>query len=289
MVVEKSGQEIVRWMEEAKRELTSAGVPNPEVDAESLLAAAFGLTRLDLYLHTGPIPESERTILQNWVERRCRREPLQYILGEVSFFGRTFTVNQDVLIPRPETEELIEECLKRVKGPEKILDVGTGSGCIAVTLACEFPEAILIAVDAQESALSVAKKNAAHRGVADRMVFLCGNLMESMAFSSAMDLIVANLPYIPEDALGGLQREVKDFEPLTALDGGKDGLRSIRQLIADAPRLLRPGGLLALEFDHGQEKALRTMLMETGFFDSVQVVKDLAGHYRMVFAERAAK
>jgi release factor glutamine methyltransferase len=280
---------LIRCVEWAEKILVSSDVPNPRYDAEILLASVLELERIDLFLHPRPLKDADQQLFQDRVRRRSRREPLQYILGEAPFYGRSFLVNTDVLIPRPETESLIEECLKRAHRPSWILDVGTGSGCIAVTLACELPEARIIAVDSKVEALSVAKRNAVLHHVSDRIQWVCGDLCSHLDKKSRADLVVANLPYIPELDLHSLQAEVRDHEPMAALHGGKDGLSLIRALTADVPGIMKPGGLLALEFGSGQEEAVRTLIQKTGSFGDVDIVKDLAGRNRMAFASMARK
>ena len=279
-------QDARMWMAWAENLLCSSGVPNPRDDAEAIMASALGMGRLDLYLDPRTLKESERGNFFDLVKRRCSREPLQYILGEVSFYGRSFHVTPDVLIPRPETELLVEACLGRIKSPRRILDVGTGSGCIAVTLACERPEAIVLAVDSEENALSVALSNARRHEVLDRVQILCGDLATAIGSGCRADLIVANLPYIPLPAFDRLQTEVRDFEPESALCGGEDGLLLIRRLIADLPRLLQPAGLIALEIGEDHGEAVQSLFEETRSFGKVEVIQDLSGRNRMAFAVR---
>ncbi|MEK6776594.1 MAG: peptide chain release factor N(5)-glutamine methyltransferase [bacterium] len=279
-------QDALMWMAWAENLFCSSGVPNPRVDAESIMASVLGMDRLALYLDPRTLKESERGIFFGLVKRRCSREPLQYILGEASFYGRSFHVTPDVLIPRPETELLVEACLERIGRPGRIMDVGTGSGCIAVTLACELPEARVLALDAEENALSVALSNARRHGVSERIRMICGDLAAAIRSGCRADLVVANLPYIPAAALDHLQIEVRDFEPVLALQGGEDGLLLIRRLIADLPRLLQPAGLAALEIGEDQGEAVESLFEETHSFGKVEIIKDLSGRNRMAFAVR---
>ncbi len=264
--------------------LCGRGVPNPRHDAEELLSFILRKNRLDLYLTDPVVSEGEETLYRTLLKRRGHREPLQYIVGEVSFFGRTFTVNRDVLIPRPETELLIEEVLERIGAPRRIIDVGTGSGCIAVTLLCEKPDAAALAIDLCREALAVARRNAARHHVADRLLTLRGDLLSSLGDGYRADLIIANLPYVPETTREDLQPEVRDYEPASALFAGPEGLSLIEGMIREAGRVLRSGGLLALEIGAGQGGQVRTFLRNANGFDNIEVVSDLAGLERMVFA-----
>ncbi len=274
----------IAWAEER---LSSSGVPNPKVDAETLAASILQTNRMGLYLNSEPLRAEDRVRFCELIQRRCRREPLQYLLGEVSFYGRNFHVNKDVLIPRPETELLIDQVLERAGQPRKILDIGTGSGCVAVSLACEIPEARILAVDYEWKALIVALKNARCHQVSDRVSLICSDLIPAVRSDYKADVVTANLPYIPKREIKTLQAEVGEFEPWTALCGGEDGLDLIRRLIVHVPNLLGPMGLLALEIGDGQEKAVCTMIEETGSFENVEIIKDLAGRNRMVFAVKA--
>lgn len=276
----------IQWAEGL---FAAAGVPNPRIDAEILLASVLDIRRMDLYLHPGPLRSPDLERFAEWVERRIRREPLQYIIGEAPFFGRSFAVSRDVLIPRPETELLVEQCLKRMRRPRRILDVGTGSGCIAVTLACELPEAEVGGVDCEIHALSVARQNARRHGVSRRTQWVCGDLVHAIRKEYQADLMTANLPYVPDPQISHLQEEVRDFEPLSALSGGENGLRVIQRLVADASRILRPGGLLALEIGDGQGGAVGSLIEATGCFQDVESLRDLAGYTRMVLANKKTR
>lgn len=264
--------------------LGDRGVPNPRHDAEALLSFVLRNNRLDLYLSESVPSEREEALYGSLLRRRGLREPLQYILGEVSFFGRTFSVNRDVLIPRPETELLIEEVLKRIDKPRRIIDVGTGSGCIAVTLLCETPDAAGLAIDLGMEPLVVARRNAVRHHVADRLLTLRGDLLSSLADGYRADLLIANLPYVPETMREELQPEVRDYEPPSALFAGPEGLSRIAEMIGQIGTILRPGGLLALEIGAGQGEPVQILLRNAGVFDNIEVVSDLAGLERMVFA-----
>ncbi len=276
-------QPAAHWLRWGTARLATAGVPHPSVDAEMLLAAVLGLDRTGLYLRQDPLEPKDQASFRKYIARRRRREPLQYILGEAPFYGRLFRVNGDVLIPRPETELLVEEVLKRHPGAGRIVDVGTGGGCIAVTLASECPGAQVVAVDRSQRALQTAHANGSRHGVAERIHWVCADLLAALRDGYRADLIVANLPYVASGELPALQPEVGAYEPWEALDGGSDGLSLIAALCAAAPRMLVRGGLLALEIGDQQASAVRAMARRSGLYDSVDVIRDLAGKDRMVF------
>ena len=225
-----------------KREIES-----PRLNAEHLLAHSLGRKRIELYLDfERPLAETELAPLRELVRRRGQGEPLQHLLGNVEFCGMTFLCDKRALIPRPETEELLE-LLKAELGdrkPKRILDVGTGSGVIALSLAAAFPDAEVYASDVSEDALSLARENAAVLNLSERVRFIESDLFEHI--SERFDLIVANLPYVPETDRPNLSREVLQ-EPSSALFGGTNGEEVIRRLIVTAPPHLAPGGMLALE------------------------------------------
>ncbi len=275
------------WVQWGEARLTEAAVPNPKADAEWLLASALGVGRTDLYLRQDPLgPEETATFCAN-IARRQRREPLQYILGEAAFYGRVFQVQGDVLIPRPETEQLIDQVLQRCPAAMRIVDVGTGSGCLAVTLACECPGARVVAVDRSPEALRIARANGVRHGVSERIAWLCSDLLTPLHPRYRVELIVANLPYVARRERQDLPPEVGAYEPWEALDGGFDGLSLIAALCVSAPRILAAGGLLAVEIGDRQAPAVRRMVRNTGAYDGVEVVRDLAGRDRMVFLTRA--
>lgn len=255
------------------------GVESPRLNAEHLLAAALGKKRLELYLEFDrPLGETDLAPLREKVRRRATGEPLQHLLGTAEFCGRTFRCDGRALIPRPETEELAEKILALPFA--RAADIGTGSGCIALTLAAERPAAALFAVDRSPDALALARENAAALGLDGRVAFLEGDLLAPL--EGAFDLIAANLPYIPSAELPGLQREVQ-HDPALALDGGPDGLALIARLVADAPALLAPGGRLALEIGLGQHEVLIEKLRAHGYHD-IRTDPDHQGINRFLFA-----
>jgi len=251
----------------AESYLAARGVENPRLNAEHLLAHALGLKRMELYLQFDrALGEAERAPLRESVRRRGAREPLQHILATVEFHGRVFTCDARALVPRPETEQLVEIAIEIARArntPARILDIGTGSGVIALTLACELPGSEVQATDISEDALGLAAENAIrHEAAAVR--FSHGDLLPPGG--EVYDLIVANLPYIPSDEIASLAEEVRR-DPLTALDGGADGLDLVRRLIEAAPGRLAPGGALLLEIGRGQAAALEELLASRKFRD----------------------
>ena len=256
--------EVLRGTE---RYLADRGVENPRLNAEHLLAHALGLKRMELYLQFDrPLTEAERAPLRDLVKRRGAREPLQHILGTAEFHGRTFASDKRALIPRPETEQLVELALElaKAKSSPAILDIGTGSGVIALTVALELPSATIHAVDLSPDALALAAENAARHALTERILFQQADLLPTN--DTKFDLIIANLPYIPADEIPSLSPEVR-HDPITALDGGPDGLDLTRRLIDTAPDHLSPGGVLLLEIGAGQADAVNTLLTARKFRD----------------------
>lgn len=269
--------------------LRDHGSSSPRLDAELLAAQALGLRRLDLYLgFDRPLDEAQLGRVRELVRRRARGEPVAYITGEREFFGRPFTVSPAVLVPRPETEILVELALRGAaagaEGREELVlaDIATGSGCIAVTLAAELPQARVVATDASPPAVEVARANARRHGVGDRVDLRVGEWCAAIATGSC-DLVVSNPPYIPSAEVDGLERSVRDHEPRAALDGGSDGLDPYRELLPQLARVLRPGGWAAVEIDH--RAAPPVMALAAAAFGPGAVLHehpDLAGRPRVV-------
>ncbi len=257
---------------------------SPGREALLLVAEALGMRREALLAHPErPVEEADVQRVRQRADRLVAGEPLPYVLGWWEFFGRRFWVTPSVLIPRPETEMLVEEALSVLAArPQAFgLDVGTGSGCIAVTLAAECPELRMVATDVSRRALGVAARNARDHGVAQRVAFVACDL--AGAIGKRFDLICANLPYIPCSRLAGL--DVARHEPLRALDGGADGLSLIGRLVADLPRLLAPAGTALLEIDetHGEDAA---RLAQGAAVGDVEVRQDLSGRDRLLVITR---
>ena len=243
--------------------LAERGIGNGRLDAELLLADLLQLDRVGLYLNFDrPLTAAELADFRERVGRRARREPLQYILGRSEFWSLPFRVGPAVLVPRPDTEVLVEEALARAVPAACILDVGTGSGAIAVALAHELPAARLTAVDISSEALAIAAENARTNGVAERIDFATADL--HVLPEGTFDLVVANPPYIPAADLAELMPEVRDYEPQLALHGGADGLDAYRALARQASRLLVTGGWLLVEVGVGQAAAVQELLAAAG-------------------------
>ncbi len=268
---------VLKW---TSSYLAERGIDHGRLDAELLLADLLQLDRVGLYLNFDrPLTADELGRYHDRVGRRARREPLQYILGRAEFWSLPFRVGPAVLVPRPDTEVLVEEALARATPAARILDVGTGSGAIAVSLAHELPLARLTAVDISAAALAVAEQNARDNGVAERIEFVRADLHALP--EGRFDLVVANPPYISAGELPGLMPEVRDYEPQLALHGGADGLDAYRALSRQAPRLLAAGGWLLFEVGAGQAAAVRALLAATGLEEGF-TRDDYAGLPRVV-------
>lgn len=261
--------------------LTKKGVESPRLQTELLLAHLLKQPRMRLYLNFDrPLSPAEVDSFRELIKRRGQREPLQHIIGSTSFCGLELAVNRDVLIPRPETELLAERgwtFLNQLSTlhssamkdgatvnppPPAALDFGTGSGCLAIALACKCPAAEVYAIDISPEALALAGQNAARHGVAERIRFLQGDGFAAAPEGARFDLIISNPPYIPTGEIVSLQPEVRDHDPRRALDGGVDGLDYGRRLAAESPQFLKPFGRLMLEFGDGQAESLRQAFQE---------------------------
>ena len=241
-------------------------IDNPRLNAEHLIGHVLGRTRMELYLEfERKLTESELAPLRELVRRRGEGEPLQHLLGTVEFCGRTFLCDKRAMVPRPETEELVEFLKSEIRNPKsEILDVGTGSGVIALSLATNFPEARIYATDVSEDALALARENAERLGLAERVQWIESNLLDNV--SESFDLIVANLPYISAQDRQSLAREVL-HDPEVSLFAGPRGDEIVRALIEQAPTRMKPGGLLALEVGLGQADALGQVLAQKKYHD----------------------
>jgi release factor glutamine methyltransferase len=283
---------------EGTHQLRKAGVSEARREAGSLVAYALGQDRSFILTHAeDPIEEEQAERLRAWLERRAKGEPLQYLTGHQEFFSLDFEVTKDVLIPRPETELLVETALQLVSDPEKapfICDVGTGSGCIVISLLHELrgisgPHAV--AIDLSPAALEIAKRNAARHSVADRIEFVISDCFSTLnaadSKQSQFDLIVSNPPYITEPAFAGLQREVRDFEPRNALVAGADGLAVIRRLLLEAGSFVKTGGHFLFEIGFDQSAAVE-QLIDPKSWQLLDIHQDLQGIPRTVALEKRA-
>jgi len=282
--------QIQEALQKGRHYLKNRNISSPALDAQVLLSAVTGLDRTELVLKGDqPLLPEQQERYQRLLERRAVGEPVAYLTGHKEFMGLDFKVTPSVLIPRPDTELLVEtarELLDRSKGRPVAVDVGTGSGAIAVSLAVLLPNLQVHAVDISAPALVVARENAQRHRVAERVRFHLGSLLEPLApeLKGGVSLIAANLPYIPAGDMAGLMTDVKDFEPKLALDGGPDGLDLYRELVPQAYRYLHPGGSLLMEIGPGQGEGACLLLPEDRW--SARVKADLAGRERLVVAEK---
>lgn len=274
--------------------LARKGDESPRVSAQWLMGHACGLTRIELYTNLErPLSLEERAVLRDSVKRRAEGEPLQYIVGEVGFRFLTLQVARGVLIPRPETEVLVSVLLQLLPDAEegallRIADVGCGSGCIACSVASERPDTLVYALDIAPEALELCQRNAERCGVADNVIVLESDMLSGLdeALAGALDAIVSNPPYIPTSVLSEIPREVTDFEPALALDGGEDGLDAFRVLLEQAPAMLKPHGILAVELHEDCLSKAVDLARAAGFSD-VCIHHDLAGKPRILSAHNA--
>jgi release factor glutamine methyltransferase len=275
------------WLQQAESQLRAGPHPaRAHQDAETLLLHLIGRDRAFLMAHPGEILTAEGAVrYYALIKRRQGGEPIQYIIGETEFYGLPFAVTPAVLIPRPETEHLVEKVLSHAAGfaRPRIVDVGTGSGAIAVALAKGLPQATVTAIDLSAAALAVARRNAGRNGVLERIRFLEGDLLAPVA-EECFDFVVANPPYVPSGDRASLAVEVRDYEPGLALFAGNDGLEVYRRLIPAAFTVLAPGGFVALEIGFGQSKDVAGLLADAGF-EQIEFVADLQGIPRVVCAQ----
>ena len=274
--------------------LSTAGITNARLDAEVLLSHIIVKDRVWLITHRDDVlDEKLQRDFADMIQRRTRREPLQHIIGNQEFWGLVFKVSPDVLIPRPETEFIVEAALAIVQDRNtlvRIIDLCTGSGCIAVSLAKELTAARVIATDVSEKALAVARENTRRHGVSEHIRFLLGDLfepLEELDIRGQMDIIVSNPPYVQAGVLSTLQPEVRDYEPEIALISGPEGTEMAKRIIQRAPEYLKKNGALIMEMGLGQAKALTRMVEATGAYGYSELLKDLAGIERVLIVRKA--
>ena len=272
--------DLINWAESYFKE---KGFENPRSEIEWLLRAVLKCNRMDVYLRfEEPLSQSQLATLRSWVKRRLEREPLQYITGFCDFYGREFSVNEHVLIPRPETERLIDTALEKVKGLDSpsILDIGAGSGCIATTLGLEIPGSTVLGIDVSEDAIGIANKNK-KKLEAENVSFQRMNILEQRP-EGEFDVLVSNPPYIPKGEMDGLMKDVKDFEPTVALTDQKDGLIFYKRFAEVGKEVVKSGGWIILEVgleDH--PSAVKKIFSESGFPDT-ELIKDYNGDDRVL-------
>lgn len=283
---------IKTLLETATDYLADKGIENARLNAEVLLAHQLHVQRISLYLNfEQPLTEKEVSGFRSLIKRRLQHEPLQYITGRQEFWSLSFQVNPHVLIPRPETEILVEQAMVLAKaladGTQlRFLDLGTGSGVIAVAMAKEIPESLVLATDISEEALDVARANAQEHGVSSNITFIQGDLFEPLMLEKpAFHLIASNPPYVCTHEISGLHSEVALYEPKAALDGGKDGMDYLREIVAQAPQFLLPGGWLLLEMSPYQVEKALFILTETDVYQNTKAIEDYSHHQRVVMAQ----
>ena len=278
---------VRRVLEWTTNHLKKHGSDTPRLDAEILLAHACNCQRIQLYTQFNEtLSDTVRGAMRELVQRRSKAEPVAYLVGQREFFSLSFRVTHDVLIPRPDTETLVMEVLDGVKGlnAPKILDLCTGSGCVAIAIAKNCKSAQIIATDISASAIAIAQENTAKHQVSDRVELLESDLFASIAPGSKFDVIAGNPPYIPSDEIDQLDADVSKHEPRLALDGGPDGLSVLRRIIDDAPRFAAPNALLLLEFTPEQAESLESLLANHPAYDEVSIRKDLGHRPRVLKA-----
>jgi release factor glutamine methyltransferase len=282
--------EVLRW---STAYFKSLHVEDPGASAEILLAWTLGVGRIDLYArHDHPVVPAELDRFKSLVKRRAGREPVAYIVGEKEFWSMGLAVTPAVLIPRPETECLVEAALEALAGRSKkarILEVGTGSGAIAIALASERRGDVFFVSDCSADAVSLARKNAERHGLREQIRFFCASWMDALAPErAAFDMVISNPPYIRSGDITGLQPEVSQYEPRLALDGGADGLSAIRHIIRGAHDCLIPGGDLLLEIGYDQKESVKEIMTVAGGYDHAGFRKDYAGQNRVAHMKKKA-
>jgi len=287
---------ILKTLEWTTSHFQSNGIDSPRVTAEILLAHVLSLQRIDLYLrYDQPLSIAELTAFKALLRRRLGREPVAYIVGSKEFWSLELSVTPDVLIPRPDTECIVEAGLAwlpatEAERPSDVLELGTGSGAIILALASERPHSRYFATDVSRQAIKIAARNAASNGLADRVCFFVANWLDAIRRGAGrFDLIVANPPYIPTAVIETLEPEVRQFEPRQALDGGKDGCLALAHIMREAATMLRPGGGLLLEMGYDQGEQMMEIARGMGVYEDVSVRKDYGGNDRVVQMRRALR
>ncbi|MDP2037364.1 MAG: peptide chain release factor N(5)-glutamine methyltransferase [Ignavibacteria bacterium] len=268
--------------------LEKKGIESARLNSELMLAEILNCKRLDLYLKfEQPLQEYEVDKLREWISRRGKFEPLQYIIGKADFYGARFNVNSFVLIPRPETEILVDRIIVQNKnrGSLRILDIGTGSGIIPIVLALHIPDATICSIDNSSDAIEIAKQNAVMNNVAERIEFLTTDLFSAKFEDGSFDIIVSNPPYVPLDEYGTLQKEIVDYEPKQAVTDMGNGLKFYSYISEKAKLWLRPGGRLYYEVGKDQYETVKIFMGDNGF-KNITAVKDLLSIDRVVIGEK---
>jgi release factor glutamine methyltransferase len=292
--MEEPRKKPVRWtvkdvLEWTARHFKDKGIRSPRLDAEVLLAHALGADRLRLYLNFDrPLSPDERSRYRELVRRRASREPVAYIVGRREFWSLPIRTLPGVLIPRPETEVLVEVAVDNIRHAPypRILELGCGSGAVAMAVLRENPCARMIATDISRQALEITRLNANELQVLDRLDLVASDLFDAIRPGAEFDVVCSNPPYIPTETIAQLDPEVRDFEPLSALDGGPDGFDVIRRLVEQAGAYLKIGGALVLEVGDGQAESVAQLVRGAGCFRKVTKHRDLSGMERVVKGDR---
>lgn len=299
MDIVKTGTDILGAIKAGENYLKSKGINSPRLESEVLLAYVLKKERIELYLEKDILLSNEQIkALEEMLHKRGEGVPTSYLIGSREFLSMDFITAPGVLIPRPETELLVEEVLSLLdktyfgesfKEHINIIDIGTGCGIIAVSIAKFIPACHVYAVDISKKALEIAGFNAVKFNVENKITFIEGELLsciQNYGLAGKTHVIVSNPPYIPTDEIITLQKEIKDYEPITALDGGRDGLDYYREIVPSSTKYLVKGGILALEVGYNQAQAVKILIEETNSFYSITIKKDYAGHERIVTAIR---
>jgi len=266
-------------------------IESPRLSSELLLAYTLGIKRIDLYLqYNKPLNNKELKTYKELITRRANNEPVAYILQKKEFWSKDFFITKDVLIPRPETETIVEIAIKELKknnnNTKNIIELGTGSGVIIVSLACEQENNEYYATDYSENAIKIAKINADKYGLKNKIQFIIGDWIKPFKFAPVFDLIISNPPYIPDADINNLQKEIVNYEPKIALEGGTDGLNSIKNIIQNAYHILKPGGKIICEIGFNQKEKITNIAKSTKKYTNIDCIKDYAGNYRFILLEK---
>ncbi len=280
---------VIDLINVASEHLKNKGFENPRLEVERMLGNVLSLSRIELYLEFERLlTTAERNNFRNLYKRRLTHEPLQHIIGNSDFRDIKIKTDRRALIPRSETEILVEiavDFLKNYNSPYAA-DIGTGSGVIALSIAFEIPESRVIAVDISDEALMLAEENARIMGLEDRVTFISGNMLDSLKGRGSFDTIISNPPYVKSENIKNLQPEVRDFDPEIALDGGDDGLRFLTAIADGAHQYLKSHGLILMECGEDQASRVKKIIDDTGFYSGVEIIRDLAGKNRVIKAKK---
>lgn len=284
---------IIELLKETQQYFEKSGIKTARLDSELLLSFCLKKDRVKLYMDfESPVTPEELSSFRELVRRRAKREPVAYILGYKDFWSLKIRVNRDVLIPRPETEVLVEEAVRILKKTccnneqQRVLELGTGSGAIPLSLAKGKDNIIVFSVDISCKALKVAKDNVSLYDFGNKVHLVCGDCLNPFKCEEKFDLIVSNPPYICTGDINRLEPEIRNYEPREALDGGKDGLDFYRKWIPKLPFLLKTHGLVALELGDGQAQAVSQIFMSSDFYENIKIVKDYARQERVILAQK---